>query len=184
MSLKQAIEKMHADLDALEVSARKLQNQNFADVVRSAKGRVHQITEHPDFDKAVDLHTGERGRDAAYLESFKAELADLERRGDGDSDRAKELRDIIKSAESKDPNRRDAAFDPNARPFPGSDTPLPGTAFGDTGGPLRDDSLAERQRALHNDRPTPMYGAGQPSPASYEGQRPVDQRQDLPHHPV
>lgn len=49
--LKEELGKMLDALHGLEDGARKLQNQNFADIVRSAAGRVHQLTQHPDLDR-------------------------------------------------------------------------------------------------------------------------------------
>ena len=48
--MKNAILEMRDKLAGLETEARKLQNQNFADIVASAKGKLHQLTEHPDLD--------------------------------------------------------------------------------------------------------------------------------------
>jgi len=48
--MKKELENMHDALRELEGHARKLPNQNFADVVESARGKVKQLVEHPDLD--------------------------------------------------------------------------------------------------------------------------------------
>lgn len=50
MGLKQALEETALRLENLETAARKLQNQNFADIVKAARSRVVQLTQHPDGD--------------------------------------------------------------------------------------------------------------------------------------
>lgn len=48
MDLKRELSSLTDRLDELEAAARKLRNQNYADVVKSAKGRVQQLADHPD----------------------------------------------------------------------------------------------------------------------------------------
>lgn len=48
MELKKRIGELVQRLNELEAGARRLRNQNFADVVKSAKGRVQQLVDHPD----------------------------------------------------------------------------------------------------------------------------------------
>lgn len=48
--LKNKLNDILEHLEELEAAARKLVNQNFADIVKSAKGRVQQLTEHPDLE--------------------------------------------------------------------------------------------------------------------------------------
>lgn len=50
MGLKRALEEVAGRLAELETAARKLQNQNFADITQSAHRRVTQLTEHADVD--------------------------------------------------------------------------------------------------------------------------------------
>lgn len=59
--LREAIEEEARRLEGLEAAARKLQNQNFADIVVAARRRVVQLAQHPDLD-AVErvLAEGER----------------------------------------------------------------------------------------------------------------------------
>lgn len=66
MSLKQSLEETALHLEKLEAAARKLQNQNFADIVQAARRRTVQLTQHPDVD-AVErvLVEGERPQDPA-----------------------------------------------------------------------------------------------------------------------
>lgn len=47
-------------LEELEASARKLRNQNFADIVASAKGRVKQLSDHPDLELVNKEAGGEK----------------------------------------------------------------------------------------------------------------------------
>lgn len=49
--MKQALSHMMERLAELETSARKLPNQNFADLIKSARGRLSQASEHPDLEK-------------------------------------------------------------------------------------------------------------------------------------
>jgi hypothetical protein len=53
---REHLHQLHASLTHLEEVTRKLANQNFADIVKSARGKVQQLTEHPDLDKVVELH--------------------------------------------------------------------------------------------------------------------------------
>lgn len=52
MDLKRNLGAVVEHLKELEEKARKLQNQNFADIVRSAWASVEQLTQHPDLDAA------------------------------------------------------------------------------------------------------------------------------------
>lgn len=52
--LKNGIADMHAKLAGLEGAARKLQNQNLADVVKSAMGKLQQLGDHPDLERVAD----------------------------------------------------------------------------------------------------------------------------------
>lgn len=82
---------------ATEAAARKLQNQNFADIAKSAIGKMSQLLTHPDIEKVAELHgdAPEAGHDLANLIAFQAELAALARSGDDQSPRAQELRVLI-----------------------------------------------------------------------------------------
>jgi hypothetical protein len=57
---KQGFAKLHEDLAELETAARKLTNQNFADIVAGAKGRIHQLANHPDLELVQREMSGER----------------------------------------------------------------------------------------------------------------------------
>jgi hypothetical protein len=92
--LTENLGQMHAALVGLEVHARKLQNQNFADIAKSASGKVFQLLGHPDFAAVQDLHDDEKG--STNVVAFQAELTALENSGDGKSPRAEELRALIK----------------------------------------------------------------------------------------
>ena len=48
MTLKMALDAFHHQLGELETAARKLENQNFADIIKSARGRLSQAAEHHD----------------------------------------------------------------------------------------------------------------------------------------
>lgn len=50
--LKDGLTALHDHLGELETAARKLPNQNFADIIKSARGRLHQASEHPDIEAA------------------------------------------------------------------------------------------------------------------------------------
>lgn len=52
MDLKAELGHVQERLAELEASARKLPNQNFADLIKSAHGRLAQASEHPDLDTA------------------------------------------------------------------------------------------------------------------------------------
>lgn len=49
--LKDALAEIKQRLVELEEAARKLPNQNFADLIKSARGRLAQALEHPDLEK-------------------------------------------------------------------------------------------------------------------------------------
>jgi hypothetical protein len=91
--VKDGLANMHAALVGLEEHARKLQNPNFADIVRSASGKVFQLMGHPDLEKVAELHDDKHG--TANVDAFQAELAALEKSGNGETERAKELRAMI-----------------------------------------------------------------------------------------
>lgn len=58
--LKEQLKGFAARLEELESHARKLTNQNFADIVASAKGRVLQLTMHPDVEAVhAQMSSGE-----------------------------------------------------------------------------------------------------------------------------
>lgn len=57
--LKTNLVSMQTALGELEASARKLENQNFADLIKHASGRLAQATEHPD----LDLVAAQAGED-------------------------------------------------------------------------------------------------------------------------
>lgn len=64
MDFKPSIEHLHRSLGELEDAARKLPNQNAADLIKSARGRIAQFMEHPDLDAVgeqlkADLHEGQ-----------------------------------------------------------------------------------------------------------------------------
>lgn len=58
-SLKNALNDIMKHLEELEAAARKLVNQNFADIAATAKGRVQQLCEHPDLELAHKELSGE-----------------------------------------------------------------------------------------------------------------------------
>lgn len=58
--LKDGLARMADSLKELEGHARKLQNQNFADIVQAAHRRVAQLTQHPDIDE-VHKHMAASG---------------------------------------------------------------------------------------------------------------------------
>lgn len=55
MDLKRALADLGEKLAELENAARKLENQNFADIIKSAGGKLAQASEHPDLE-AVEKH--------------------------------------------------------------------------------------------------------------------------------
>jgi len=72
MHLKDHLENMHVALKELEGHARKLPNQNFADIVKSAHGKIHQLMHHSDLD-TVHEHATEA---AAVIPAAKALFSD------------------------------------------------------------------------------------------------------------
>jgi hypothetical protein len=48
--LKDHLAKLHAALVEVEGHARELKNHNFADIMKSAHGKVHQLMTHPDLE--------------------------------------------------------------------------------------------------------------------------------------
>jgi len=62
--LRRHLEDMHTALKELESHARKLPNQNFADIVKSAHGKVHQLVHHPDIDVVHKQITGATDHEA------------------------------------------------------------------------------------------------------------------------
>lgn len=64
MDLKPQIAALHHHLGELEGAARKLPNQNAADLIKAARGRLAQFMEHPDIEAVgeqlkTDLHDGQ-----------------------------------------------------------------------------------------------------------------------------
>lgn len=60
------VREMHSHLGELEDAARKLPNQNAADLIKAARGRLAQLAEHPDIEKV-----GDQLREDARSESEK-----------------------------------------------------------------------------------------------------------------
>ena len=57
-----SLHQMRDALGELEASARKLKNQNFADLIAKAKGALHQASEHPDLPRVhAQMEADERG---------------------------------------------------------------------------------------------------------------------------
>jgi hypothetical protein len=48
--LKNSLQRVFNELKGLEERARKLQNQNLADIATSARGRIKQLCDHPDLE--------------------------------------------------------------------------------------------------------------------------------------
>lgn len=63
--VKEGLDHMRQALTELEASARKLQNQNFADIVQSAHRRVTQLSEHPDLEAVHDQLKADPGLEGA-----------------------------------------------------------------------------------------------------------------------
>lgn len=57
--LKSGIADMHGKLADLEAEARKLQNQNLADIVASAKNKLQQLGDHPDLEHVASAEQHE-----------------------------------------------------------------------------------------------------------------------------
>lgn len=55
MDLKEGLKHLEDQLNELEQSARGLENQNFADIIKSAGNKIRQAQEHPDVDKVGEL---------------------------------------------------------------------------------------------------------------------------------
>lgn len=70
MHLKDDLERLVEHLKELESHARKLPNQNFADIVKAGHSRVSQLTQHPDLD-AVHEHVTKAEHDGGEGESEK-----------------------------------------------------------------------------------------------------------------
>ncbi len=63
MDLKAELADIGKKLEELGAAAAKLKNKNFADIVTSAKGRVQQLSEHPDLGLAEkEMSGGEPGQ--------------------------------------------------------------------------------------------------------------------------
>lgn len=50
MELKNGLHVLHEHLGELEDAARGLENQNFADILKNARGKLQQLTEHADLE--------------------------------------------------------------------------------------------------------------------------------------
>lgn len=61
--LKGGLASVRERLAELETEARKLENKNFADIAASAKGKVHQLTEHPDLERVHAEMDGNAGQE-------------------------------------------------------------------------------------------------------------------------
>lgn len=61
-NLKGALEHLHRVLGEVEDAGRKLKNQNFADLIGAARGRIAMAREHPDLVRVDEqLHADNRG---------------------------------------------------------------------------------------------------------------------------
>jgi hypothetical protein len=58
-NVRAGLEHMRHALTELEAAARKLQNHNFADLIKGAHGRLSQASEHPDLEKVSEQLKGE-----------------------------------------------------------------------------------------------------------------------------
>lgn len=58
MKTKEDFTKADDELEGLEESGRKMQNQNFADVVATARARLAQVAVHPDYERARNIQDG------------------------------------------------------------------------------------------------------------------------------
>jgi len=95
MTLKTDLEQTVAKLTELETAARTLKNQNFADIVLSARGRLSQLTEHPDIDTVQRHLSGE-------LEQSGGRLKELLDRA---HDSLKEAREAVDHAPKTEPDK-------------------------------------------------------------------------------
>ena len=72
-NLKNGLGELIEHLGKLEESARKLQNQNFADLIKGARGRLMQASEHPDIDLVEAKMHGDEDRPAEDYKDRPAE---------------------------------------------------------------------------------------------------------------
>lgn len=67
---------LHKRLGELEEAARKLQNQNFADIVASGRARVLQLTEHADLERVhAEMYPAVESNKQQAAELFKQDGA-------------------------------------------------------------------------------------------------------------
>lgn len=60
MDFKSILEKLNAEIAALEASARKLENQNLGDIIGTARAKLSQAFGHPDVNAAAAIHNADR----------------------------------------------------------------------------------------------------------------------------
>lgn len=61
--LKSSLQHIFDELKALEERARKLKNQNLADIALSAHSRIKQLSDHPDLELVSDKKDQQANRD-------------------------------------------------------------------------------------------------------------------------
>ena len=84
--LKSGLQKVFNELKGLEERARKLKNQNLADVATSARAKVQQLSEHPDLELVDERKDQAHPGNPLYVAPATKEEAIARMRKDGDAD--------------------------------------------------------------------------------------------------
>jgi hypothetical protein len=84
--LKNGLQQFFEKLKGMEERARKLKNQNLADIVTSARGKVQQLSEHPDLELLDDRKDQAHPGNPLYVTPATKEEAIDRMRKDGNAD--------------------------------------------------------------------------------------------------
>jgi len=84
--LKNKLQSFFGELKGLEDRARKLKNQNLADIAASAHGRVKQLCDHPDLELVDERKDQAHPGSPVYAAPATKEEAIARMHADGDAD--------------------------------------------------------------------------------------------------
>src|ERR1700730_8452673 len=84
--LKNSLQNVMNNLKGLEERARKLKNQNLADVAASAHGKVKQLGDHPDLDLVDERKDQAHPGNPLYVAPATKDEAIARMKADGDAD--------------------------------------------------------------------------------------------------
>jgi hypothetical protein len=125
--LRNGLQKILNELDGLVVRARKLKNQNLADIAASAHGKIKQLSEHPDLELADDRKDQAHPGNPVYVAPATRDEAIARMHADGDADPEGTARTnwphLFDAAPKPDPFQQQPDTEPQV-PFPQQQPPI------------------------------------------------------------